>query len=117
MLLSAILMIVGSVVDAKACDDMAAMVTSSDRQEASSPEQIVADITKAVHPSEFAKPDLHHVDGCVPQCCQGSVCCHLLPISPLPGFWAGHGDDVVALVSTDGTVHSAEPDVPPPKTI
>lgn len=103
--------------DAKACDDMAAMVTSSDRQEASSPEQIVVDITKAVDSSEFAKADLRHVDGCVPRCCQESVCCHLMPISPFPDFWAGRGDDVVALVSTDGTVHSAEPDVPPPKTI
>lgn len=117
MLLSAILMIVGSVMDAKACDDMAAMVTLSDRQEASSPEQIVVVITKAVDSSEFAKADLHHVDGGVPQCCQGSVCCHLMPISPLPVFWSVHGDDVAGLVSTDGTVHSAEPDVPPPKTI
>lgn len=117
MLLSLILMVVACALEARACDDMDPAVASSDRHEATSPEQGLLDVTNAKEPKKGAWLDTHDVDGCLPRCCQSNVCCHLLALSPVPDLWSAGGEIVAALVATDGTPRSSEPDVPPPKAI
>jgi hypothetical protein len=117
MLLLAILMVVASAVGARACDDMAAMVTSSDRQETLSPEQIVVDIAQAIEVFQVSKLALNDVGGCLPGCCQGSACCHLMPISPLADLSPPRGEKAVTIVTVGGKRRSTQPDVPPPKAI
>lgn len=117
MLLSTILMIAASAMGASACEHMSLPFSSTDHVQASPPE--IPSSTNAIRKdtAEVARSDSHDVDGCLPQCCQTNVCCHLIVTSPLPGFWSDCGDHVVALLSTDGTLRSTEPDVPPPKTV
>ncbi|UVC10509.1 hypothetical protein IHQ71_07910 [Rhizobium sp. TH2] len=114
--LSMIFVFAAFVLEAGACDHVAPAVASGDRHEATSPEQGLLDVTKPMDAVKVAWLDYPDVDG-VPRCCQGNVCCHLLALSPFPDLWSGGGEVVAALVATDGTPRSSEPDVPPPKAV
>ena len=117
MLLATILLIVASAMEVSACEHMSPPVSSIDEVRATPPGRVSTSTAVTKDTAEVARSDFHDVDGCVPRCCQTDVCCHLIAMSPVPGFWSGRGGGVVALISTDGTVHSAQPDDPPPKTI
>ena len=117
MLLSMILMIVASAVQAKACEHMTTATALSDHQEASSPKQGLADVVNSNDVAQANRSDAHDVDVCVPRCCQSNVCCHVMTIPPAPDFRWGRGENVMTFVATDGTPRSTEPDVPPPKAV
>ena len=115
--LSMIFVFVAFALEAGACDHVAPAVASGDRHEAISPAQGLLDVTKPMAAVQVAWLDSPDVDGCLPGCCQSNVCCHLLALSPFPDLWAAGGEVVAALVATDGTPRSSEPDVPPPKAV
>jgi hypothetical protein len=114
---SMIFVFVAFALEAGACDHTAPAVSSADRHEATSPEQALLDVTKPIDAVQVAWLDSADVDGCVTRCCQSNVCCHLLTLSPFPDLWAARGEAGLALIATDGALHSSEPDVPPPKAV
>jgi len=117
ILLSMIVMVVASTVEARACDQMAAAAASSGRHEASLPEQGLVDVMYPNHAIQVTGSESPDDDGCLPRCCQGDFCCHLMALSLCADLWSARDEDVTAIVATDGTTRSTEPDVPPPKVI
>jgi hypothetical protein len=118
MLLATILLIVASAMEMSACEHMSPPGSSIDQVGASPTERVSRSTAIAKDDAAIvARWDFHDIGGGVPRCCQTDVCCHFIATSSLPGLWAACGDEVVASLSTDGTVHSAEPDVPPPKAV
>ena len=115
--LSMIFMFVAFALEARACDHIAPAVTSGSRHQATSPEQALFDVTKPMDAVKVPWLDAPDVDGSMPRYCQSNVCCYLLALSPFPDLWAARGETVLALIATDRTLHSSEPDVPPPKAI
>lgn len=116
MLLSTIL-IATSAMGASACEHMSPSVSSTDHVQAPPSETLSTINAIRNDTAEAALADSHDADGCPAQCCQTNVCCHFIVTSPLQGFWSDRGNHVVALLSTDGTPRSTEPDVPPPKAV
>lgn len=115
MLLSTILMIVTSVMDVSACEHMSPPGSSNEHVLAFPMQKGSTFTAIAKDSAELAQSILHDVDGCIPQCCQHNVCCYVVTTSSIIAVWSERSDDVVALLSTDGTIRSTEPDVPPPK--
>lgn len=117
MLLSLILMIIAPAVGAEACEHMASETMPSEQREASSPEQTLSDIVNQEHATGANRSVLHDVDGCLPRCCQGSGCCHLMAISPLATLWRPRVEMAVTMVTAEVPRRSNRPDLPPPKAI
>jgi hypothetical protein len=115
--LSMIFVFFAFALEAGACEHMAPAVASADRREAALPEHALLDVAKptdAVLEAWLNSPD---VDGCVTWSCQGNTCCHLLVLSPCPNLWAARGEAGLALFATDGSLHTGDPEVPPPKAV
>lgn len=111
------LVIIASAVGAEACEHMASATMPSEQKVAYSPEQTVSEIVYLEHATEANRSALHDVDDCLPRCCQGSGCCHLMTISPLATLWAPRFAKAVIVVTAEVPRPSTRPDLPPPKAI